>query len=447
MRFFDIIISLPRVHKIAIATTCSLLTLLTVIPTDNVQASKHTKTAELDIGVRYPLELRFPDSAIEEIRLADETDWETITVKRGDTLASIFKRVGLSAKETYLVTQAGELAKTLVTLLPNETIDIAKQPDGRLKQIKYQLSPTQTLFVNSTPNGDFTTELVDTPVDVRTSFAHGEIKSSFWNAGVAAGLPDNLIMRLAGIFGWDIDFAMEIREGDTFNLVFEEQYINGEFVGYGDILAAEFVNKGEQFTAIMYTDGNYYTPEGRSMRKSFLRAPVNFRYVSSNFSKARFHPVQKRWKAHRGTDYAAPVGTPVLAAGDGKVIRASYDKYNGHHVFIQHGEKYTTKYLHFKKRAVKKGDFVKQGQTIGYLGATGMVTGAHLHYEFLVDGVHRNPRTVTLPKALPIDAKEKSKFQALAIERQKALKASSNIMLAMSGVSTLGRRSTQQQTE
>ncbi|MCP4378561.1 MAG: peptidoglycan DD-metalloendopeptidase family protein, partial [bacterium] len=214
-------------------------------------------------------------------------------------------------------------------------------------------------------------------------------------------------------------------------VIFEERYIDGEFVGYGDIVAAEFVNQGEQFQAIQHEDGNYYTPEGRSMRKSFLRAPINFKYVSSNFSKARFHPVQKRWKAHRGTDYVAAVGTPVMAAGDGKVIKAAYDKYNGHHVFIQHGESYTTKYLHFSKRAVKKGDTVKQGQTIGYLGSTGLASGPHVHYEFLVDGVHRNPRTVSLPKARPIAESERDAFMQIAALRMDQLNASRRIMLAM----------------
>jgi len=238
-------------------------------------------------------------------------------------------------------------------------------------------------------------------------------------------------MELAAIFGWDIDFAQEIRDGDSFNMAYEAHYANGEFIGYGDIVAAEFVNQDDVFTAIRYTDGNYYTPEGRSMRKSFLRAPVNFSYVSSNFNPKRFHPVQKRVKPHRGVDYVAPVGTPIMAAGDGKVIRSSYDRFNGHHVFIQHGERYQTKYLHFKSRAVKLGQWVKQGDVIGYLGSSGMVTGAHLHYEFLVNGVHRNPRTVELPKARPIDAKEKDKFLLIASQQKSLLDNNKRIMLAM----------------
>jgi murein DD-endopeptidase MepM/ murein hydrolase activator NlpD len=167
------------------------------------------------------------------------------------------------------------------------------------------------------------------------------------------------------------------------------------------------------------------------MRKSFLRAPINFKYISSSFKKRRYHPVQKRWKAHRGVDYAAKTGTPVVAAGDGKVIKAAYDRFNGHHVFIQHGETYTTKYLHFTKRAVKRGQMVKQGQVIGYVGATGLASGPHLHYEFLVNGVHQNPRTVKLPQAEPIDEKEAGKFNLLAQERVAQLDNNKRIMLAL----------------
>jgi len=150
------------------------------------------------------------------------------------------------------------------------------------------------------------------------------------------------------------------------------------------------------------------------MRKAFLRAPLDFSYVSSSFNPKRFHPVLKRVKAHRGIDYAAPIGTPVKAAGDGKVIRSGYDKYNGHHVFIQHGQKYVTKYLHFSKRRVRTGQRVKQGQIIGNLGRSGMVTGAHLHYEFLVNGVHRNPKTVKLPDAAPVKKSERDRFFRLS---------------------------------
>ena len=426
----DLFKQMPRPHRIGLVAASALVGLLILLPSEKVEASRHTESLILETGKRYPLSMSLTESDI-LIEQEDEPQWQTYTVKSGDTLAKIFKRAGLSPKDTYAVSHAGEQAKTLVTLLPGDKLDL-NVIDNQFAGLRYALSPTDTLFIEPQSETDDLVSRIDSkPVEVRHNFAQGEITSSFWNAGVAAGLTDNQIMHLAGIFGWDIDFAMEIRAGDTFKVVYEERYIDGEFVGYGDIVAAEFVNQGEQFAAIQHEDGNYYTPEGRSMRKSFLRAPINFKYVSSNFSKARFHPVQKRWKAHRGTDYVAAVGTPVMAAGDGKVIEASYNKYNGNYVFIQHGEKYTTKYLHFKKKAVKKGDFVKQGQTIGYLGSTGLASGPHVHYEFLVDGVHRNPRTVDLPKALPIDPKQRAAFMQIAEQRLAQLGTSRRIMLAM----------------
>lgn len=167
------------------------------------------------------------------------------------------------------------------------------------------------------------------------------------------------------------------------------------------------------------------------MQKAFLRAPVSFKYISSNFTKRRFHPVQKRYKAHRGVDYAASTGTPVSAAGDGRVIKSGYDRFNGHHVFIEHGGGITTKYIHFSKRKVKKGQRVKQGQVIGLVGATGLAAGPHLHYEFLVNGVHRNPRTVSLPKSNPISKKDKQAFLALADKRMGQLNHNKRLLLAM----------------
>ncbi|GGW92859.1 family M23 zinc metallopeptidase with OapA domain protein [Alteromonas halophila] len=424
---------LPRPHKAGLAAAALLLGGLVFYPSDPVEASRHSEATTLDAGVRYPLSISVSgagDAFLDE----DETPWQTYRVRSGDTLAKIFKRAGFSARDVYDVTQSGELAKTLVTLLPGDELSFKTDAEGLFGGLRYKLSSTETLYVKPVTQDNGTSlvaELETRQVDIRYNFAQGEIDSSFWNAAVEAGMTSNQIMSLAGIFGWDIDFAMELRQGDAFNVIYEEQYIDGEFVGFGDIVAAEFVNRGETFRAILHDDGRYYTPEGRSMRKSFLRAPVNFKYVSSNFSKSRFHPVQKRWKAHRGTDYAAARGTPVMAAGDGRVIKSSYDKYNGHHVFIKHGERYTTKYLHFSKRAVKVGDTVKQGQTIGYLGSTGLASGPHVHYEFLVDGVHRNPRTVELPKARPIDESQRDAFMQIAKVRNAQLDNTKRIMLAL----------------
>jgi murein DD-endopeptidase MepM/ murein hydrolase activator NlpD len=226
-----------------------------------------------------------------------------------------------------------------------------------------------------------------------------------------------MIMKLANIFGWDIDFVLDIRSGDRFMLVYEKLYREGEYLRDGRILGATFINQGERFQAVWFEHGevaDYFAPDGRNMRKAFLRAPLNFSYISSNFNPRRMHPVLKRIRPHRGIDYYAPPGTPVYAAGDGTVTRSAYSKANGHHVFIRHANSIETKYLHFTKRTVKQGQKVKQGQTIGTVGSTGLASGPHLHYEFVVNGVHRNPRTVPLPKVEPLQESILTVFQEQA---------------------------------
>jgi murein DD-endopeptidase MepM/ murein hydrolase activator NlpD len=423
---------LPKQHKWLLSAAALIVFILAVLPSDPAVASRHTATATLEPGKRYELPVNYDNMPIEQpATLNEQVVRQAFNVNKGDNLARIFQRAGLTPQETYKFSRAGEDAKKLLKIMPGQSIYLQIDTDGSLLSLAYSYSQTETLIITLDDHDKLSSTIEDKNVDVSLNYAQGEVSSNFWNAGRAANLSDNQIMSLAGIFGWDIDFALELRQGDRFSVLFEEKYIDGSFVEYGDIVAAEFVNQGESYTAIRYADGNYYTPEGRSMRKSFLRAPVSFKYISSSFKKNRFHPVQKRWKAHRGVDYAADRGTPIMAAGDGRVIRSSYDKYNGHHVFIQHGEKYVTKYLHFTKRNVKNGQIVKQGQIIGTLGSTGLATGPHLHYEFLVDGVHRNPRTVSLPKALPIAKKEADAFQILAKNRLKQLTNSKRIMLAM----------------
>jgi len=250
------------------------------------------------------------------------------------------------------------------------------------------------------------------------------IDSSLFLAGKQAGLSDNMVMQLANIFGWDIDFVLDIRSGDRFYLVYEKIYREGEFLRDGDILAATFVNQGTHYQAFRFDvdgQGRYFDADGRPMRKAFLRAPLNFSYISSNFNPARFHPILKRVKPHNGIDYRAPAGTPVYAAGDGRVIRSEYNKYNGNFVFIQHANNIETHYLHFSRRVVKQGDRVHQGQVIGYVGSTGLATAPHLHYEFVVNGVHRNPRTVSLPKVEPLKGTALAGFRAQAAPFQNRL--------------------------
>ena len=328
-------------------------------------------------------------------------EWDAVTVRSGQSLDGIFRQQGFSASTLHNILAVNQETKQLKNIRPGDLFEFQRHEDGSLKKMRYAIDEDRYLIVDydaeravaSSESRDMITELTETS---------GTITSSLFLAGKQAGLSDGMVMKLANLFGWDIDFVLDIREGDRFFLLYEKVYRDGSFLRDGEIIGATFVNQGEKFQAIRFDiDGQaqYFAPDGRNMRKAFLRAPLNFSYISSNFNPKRFHPILKRVKAHNGIDYKAPKGTPVYAAGDGKVIRSDYNKFNGHHVFIQHANNIVTKYLHFTNRTVKNGQRVKQGQVIGYVGATGLAQAPHLHYEFLVNGVHRNPRTVSLPKA------------------------------------------------
>lgn len=422
----------PKQHKMILAGASAFLLLALLIPADPAVASRSSTIviadyANVDVGKAYPLPLQLPKATVEQ---DDTTVSKRVKIKSGDTLASLFKNQKLSQKTMLAVSRSGALAKEFTKLVPGKHLTFEFDSNDEFVGLEYQTDKTTTIVARKTDDG-YTTEKELKETVKTTRYFEGTIKSNFWNAGVDAGLDDTLIMNLANVFAWDVDFALDIRKGDQFFALVEQVYVDGEFIGYGEILAAEFVNQDDRFEAVQYTDGRYYTPSGDSMRKAFLRAPVNFKYISSSFNPRRFHPVQKRYKAHRGVDYAASTGTPVVAAGDGKVIKSGYDKYNGHHVFIEHGGGITTKYIHFSKRRVKKGQRVKQGQLIGHVGATGLAAGPHLHYEFLVNGVHRNPRTVSLPKANPISKKEKDAYLAFAKQRLQQLDHNKQLLIAM----------------
>ena len=347
-----------------------------------------------------------------------ELIWKTQTVSSGDNLSTIFQRAGLSALEVYFVSKS-EQGKSLTNLFPGETLRFGIDSNsGDLIEMHYEKTPLE-IHVFKAQEKRFDSKKIIREPEVITSYREGTIDQSLYLAGKKAKLPDKTIMELANIFGWDIDFVFDIREGDSFALLFEEHFIDGKRLATGNILAASFTNRGKIYNAIRYKnsqgESNYYTADGLSMRKAFLRTPLDIFRISSGFNLRRKHPIHKKIKAHRGVDYAAPTGTPVYTTGDGKVIEAGYTKPNGNYVIIQHGQTYTTKYLHLNRKKVRTGQTVRQRQVIGTVGATGYATGPHLHYEFLVNGVHRNPRTVTLPKASPIPSAERDAFTKRAV--------------------------------
>jgi murein DD-endopeptidase MepM/ murein hydrolase activator NlpD len=342
--------------------------------------------------------------------------WQSVTVRRGDALAAIFKRQGLDARTLHAIMRLGRSTATLKKLRPGQVFRFQISPDGRLQTLEYEINRLESLLVSRQPEGGFEARAVQSTLDKRLAFSSGEIRSSLFEAGKQAGLTDALIMELVGVFGWDIDFAMDIRAGDRFALLYEEQYLEGEKVKDGPIVAAEFVNQGRVYRAVRYTDArgrsDYYSPDGRSMRKAFLRTPVDFRRISSRFGR-RHHPTLNTMRMHKGVDYAARTGTPIKAAGDGKIVFRGRKGGYGRVIILQHGGRYSTLYAHMSrfKRGLRVGSRVRQGQIIGYVGSSGRATGPHLHYEFRVNGAHRNPLTVRLPDAAPIRKQYRQDFE------------------------------------
>ncbi len=333
-----------------------------------------------------------------------ESEWITVTVRSGQTLDGIFREQGFSATTLHSLVALDQNTAGLTKIRPGDVFEFIKDDEGQLLKMRYALNEAQHLLVSHV-DGSLQADILEREILTEIEEAEGVITSSLFLAAKAAGLSDAMTINLAGIFGWDVDFALDIREGDRFFLVYEKLYRDGEFLRDGNILAATFINQGQKHQAVRYETGNgadYYGADGRTLRKEFLRAPLNFRYISSAFNPRRMHPILKRLRPHNGIDYYAPRGTPVYAAGEGTVIRSAYSNANGHHVFIKHDNNIETRYLHFTNRAVKQGQRVSQGQTIGYVGSTGLATGPHLHYEFLVNGTHVNPRTVPLPKVEPL---------------------------------------------
>ena len=336
-------------------------------------------------------------------------------VRSGDSLARIFASLVIPARELKLLERTKPHGKRLHEIFPGHEFRFTVNGANEIIKLTYSPGPLETLAFERAGDGFISRDVQREP-EVQIAYRHAQIDSSLFIASQRAGLDDSLTMRLAQIFQWDIDFVLDIRKGDEFYVLFEERYLDDEFIGYGNILAAEFINQDDVYRAVRYVSedgrGGYFSPEGRNMRKAFLRAPVAFSRISSNFNLRRKHPLYKRTRPHRGIDYAAPTGTPVLASGDGKVTTVSRSNANGKYVVLRHGEEFVTKYLHLSRfaRGIRRGSRVEQGDIIGYVGATGAATGPHLHYEFLVNGVHRNPRTVSLPDAKPVTRNELPRF-------------------------------------
>jgi murein DD-endopeptidase MepM/ murein hydrolase activator NlpD len=346
------------------------------------------------------------------------SEWTRVVVARGQTLSDIFDQFHLSPQDWLSILKLGGDCAQLKRLRSGDVLRL-RISDGELQELVYPLDELHTLNVRREERG-FDATTLTAAVEHRTATADGTVQDSLFNDGRKAGLSDRLILEFADIFGYDIDFAQDLQVGDRFSVVYEQLYKDGKKLRDGDILAAEFVNQGRVYRAIRYVapDGTsaYYTPTGQSLRKAFIRTPVDFTRISSGFSLHRWHPILNRMRAHMGTDYAAPIGTPVHAAGNGRIEFMGRRGGYGNMIILRHGPKYETVYGHLSRfrRGLHAGSKVEQGEVIAYVGMTGLATGPHLHYEFRVNGIPVNPVTVTLPRANPLPPQQLAAFRTAA---------------------------------
>ena len=410
--------SYPKSHlKAATALTVLLAIAIGTLPAKQQTPTEIPIPLDTTISKTELTSTVFPPLILQN-QLAPHHHWIHIKVKRGDNLAQIFRRFNLPALDLQNIIDLGEDVTSLRKIIPGQELSIKLDQAGKLLGIRYHKTAFDTLLIHRIENR-FVAQWQKAETEKLIAHKSATITKdnpSLYHAGKATGLSDSIIMKLSYIYQWDISFALDLRTGDSFSLMYEELYVDGERVEEGNIIGSTFTNMGKVHQAVRYTNlagrPDYYTPTGDSMRKAFIRDPVHFSYVSSSFNLRRLHPIHKSIMPHRGIDYAAKSGTPVVASGDGRIATRRENAASGRYVIIQHGETYTTKYLHLSAfaRGIKPGAKIKQGQTIGYVGSSGWATGPHLHYEFLVDGLHRNPKTVKLPQAEPVAKDEMQRF-------------------------------------
>lgn len=393
------IAALPASGRWLPALFCLLLALTWIqVPQTVPLAPSH------DVTTRIAVPLQAPRNIAARLSLASLE----IVVRSNDTLDAIFRRVGLSLADLATLRFDPALRSALDRLYPGELLTI-RHHEGALVELQRQLSPSETLHIRRDETG-FVSSVAENPLEVETRTARAVIDSSLFQAADAAGISDMTALAVADIFAWDIDFALAVQPGDSFTVTYERQNQDGEFLKDGPVLAVEFRNGERILRAVRYVapDGaaRYYTPDGRSLRKAFIRTPVEFTRISSRFNSARRHPILNRIRAHQGVDYAAPTGTPVHAAGSGRVAFAGRRGGYGNVVELTHANGVSTVYGHLSRfgRGLHRGMQIEQSRVIGYVGMTGLATGPHLHYEYRVRGVHKDPMRIQLPNAEPLPA-------------------------------------------
>ena len=362
-------------------------------------------------------------------------EWRDYMIKNGDSLARIFKNHGLNTGDAIRVAEhqdAGEIK----TLLAGRKLRIGYDQDKKFRALSFELRSNRSLLVAFGLDGSLQFKGVQEKLDTHQKTVALVIDSSLFKASAKAGLSDKLTLKLAGIFGWDIDLAKDLKQGDRFTVVYEQLVDGKAGKGEGDILATQFNGRDRELHAFRHVNDEgrveYYDAEGQNLRGTFLRTPMKISRITSGFSKNRFHPVLKEWKEHKGVDYAAPRGTPVLATADGRVSFLGNKNGYGKNIVLRHGSKYSTLYAHLSsyKSKIKPGSQVKQGQIIGFVGKTGMVSAPHLHYEFRVNGTHVDPLGYELPRAGPVADHQQAEFLARAQKLKQAMSRHNTIQVA-----------------
>ncbi|MEQ1803666.1 MAG: peptidoglycan DD-metalloendopeptidase family protein [Gammaproteobacteria bacterium] len=384
-------------------------------------------------AVPAPQAMARPAPVAEVMPPVDPIEDLVLEVQPGDTLDSLFRATNLSVVDLAEIMQLDEARKYLRVLRPGDVLHV-RHDDGAILELDRELDIRSKLEIQRADAG-FDANVVELPLEHRLVTIGGKIRSSLFEAAQESRISEKLIMNMAQVFEYDIDFVRDIGEGDEFALVYEELWRDGAKLGEGEVLAAEFVNRGARYTAIRYDEGDgraaYFTHDGQPMRKAFVRAPLSFTRISSDFNPRRRHPILNTIRAHQGVDYSAPKGTPVKASGDGKIIFRGWKGGYGNTIILQHGGNVTTLYGHLSRFGGRGyGSRVKQGDVIGFVGATGLATAPHLHYEYRKNGVHLNPRTVILPNAEPLRGQALTAFQTSAEPLMQRLEARSSMLAA-----------------
>ncbi|WKE65154.1 peptidoglycan DD-metalloendopeptidase family protein [Gallaecimonas kandeliae] len=404
---------LPRAHKLALASTVLLMAAVIGVRNNGDQESLSLPSLNLDrTPVAIPEDAPAPVAEAPQAKALSLPNFE-YQIHSGDTLSGIFDHLGVSQAAMYQVLDSDQEILALDTLKPGDTLRFWLGEDNELQKLELRFSLAHQVIFSRVDDSHFEFKKVDIPGTWQSDALGGEINGSFYLSAQKAGLSENDIARISSLFKDKLNFARDLRAGDSFQVVRRSQFVDGEATGDTELAAIRINNRGKELNAFLFSDGSYYDADGQSLARAFLRYPTARHYrVSSPFNPHRHHPVTGRYAPHNGTDFATPSGTPVLATADGVVTRVTNHPYAGKYIVIEHGGKYVSRYLHLSRALVHKGQLVSRGQKIALSGATGRVTGPHLHYELHIAGRPVNPMTAKIPMAASVERKDKPAFEA-----------------------------------